>query len=100
MACMLFFGIQMACLMDLYFAWKCKSFHFSYCYEKIQPADSDDLSHTADFFFDKTTAVYMAEQVADFLAVTFTAILFIFQFKKELSGISSGNTKAAVQNKK
>ncbi|WP_262510494.1 hypothetical protein [Hydrogeniiclostridium mannosilyticum] len=42
----------------------------------------------------------MAEQVADFLAVTFTAILFIFQFKKELSGISSGNTKAAVQNKK
>ena len=42
----------------------------------------------------------MAEQVADFLAVTFTAILFIFQFEKDLSGISSGNTKAAVQNKK
>ena len=34
---------------------------------------------------DKTTAVYMAEPVADILAVTFTAILFRSQFKKALS---------------
>ena len=33
---------------------------------------------------DKTRAVYMAEPVADLLAVTFTAILFTFQFKKTL----------------
>ena len=29
---------------------------------------------------DKTMAVYTAEPVSDFLAVTFTVILFIFQF--------------------
>lgn len=38
---------------------------------------------------DKTMAVYTAEPVADTLAVTFTAILFAFQFKKALKGIST-----------
>lgn len=33
---------------------------------------------------DPTTAVYLAEPVADTLAVTFTAILFFFQFRKAL----------------
>ena len=37
---------------------------------------------------DKTMAVYMAEPVADFIAVTFTAIFFAFQFKKALKEIS------------
>ncbi len=37
---------------------------------------------------DKTMAVYTAEPVADVLAVTFTAILFVFQFRKALRGIS------------
>jgi Na+-driven multidrug efflux pump len=32
----------------------------------------------------RTLGVYMAEPVADVLAVTFTAILFVFQFKKAL----------------
>ena len=36
---------------------------------------------------DKTTAVYMAEPVADIIAVTFTAIMFIFRFKKSLKKI-------------
>ncbi|MBE6699806.1 MAG: MATE family efflux transporter [Ruminococcaceae bacterium] len=36
---------------------------------------------------DATTGVYMAEPVADVLAVTFTAILFIFQFRKALRKI-------------
>ena len=35
----------------------------------------------------KTTGVYLAEPVADFLAVTFTAILFTIQFKKALKSI-------------
>ena len=39
------------------------------------------------FTADQTTAVYMAEPVADFIAVTFTAILFSVQFKKALSAI-------------
>lgn len=33
---------------------------------------------------DQTSAVYLAEPAADFLAVTFTAILFAVQFKKSL----------------
>lgn len=33
---------------------------------------------------DKTSAVYMAEPVADTIAVTFTAILFFFQFRKAM----------------
>lgn len=36
---------------------------------------------------DATTGVYMAEPVADILAVTFTAVLFVFQFKKALKKI-------------
>ena len=36
------------------------------------------------FIADKTTAVYMAEPVADIIAVTFTSVLFFFQFRKAL----------------
>ena len=38
---------------------------------------------------DQTTAVYMAEPIADALAVTFTACLFTRQFKKALAKIKS-----------
>ena len=37
---------------------------------------------------DKTTAVYLAEPVADILAVTFTAILFVFQFRKAMAALA------------
>ena len=37
---------------------------------------------------DKTQAVYMSEPVADIIAVTFTAILFTFRFRKALKEIS------------
>ena len=33
---------------------------------------------------DKTMGVYLAEPIADTLAVTFTAILFVFTFRKAL----------------
>ncbi len=39
------------------------------------------------FIADKTMAVYSAEPVADIIAVTFTAILFTFQFKKAVKNI-------------
>lgn len=39
------------------------------------------------FRTDQTTAVYMAEPVADLIAVTFTAILFSVRFKKALRAI-------------
>ena len=36
---------------------------------------------------DPTTAVYLAEPIADFFAVSFTAVLFFFQFKKALRAL-------------
>jgi Na+-driven multidrug efflux pump len=36
---------------------------------------------------DPTVGVYLAEPIADVIAVTFTAILFAFQFKKALKKI-------------
>lgn len=39
------------------------------------------------FLADKTMAVYLAEPVADFIAVTFTMILFRAQFKKALQSM-------------
>ncbi len=38
---------------------------------------------------DPTVGVYMAEPIADVIAVTFTSILFAVQFKKALAGIQS-----------
>jgi Na+-driven multidrug efflux pump len=40
-----------------------------------------------NFITDKTVGVYMAEPIADIIAVTFTAILFAFEFKKALKKI-------------
>lgn len=40
------------------------------------------------FMSDKTTAVFMAEPVADLLAVTTTSILFFIQFRKAMKEIS------------
>ena len=42
---------------------------------------------------DKTMGVYMAEPVADVIAVTFTTILFIVQFKKVLKSLRIENSK-------
>ena len=38
---------------------------------------------------DHTTGVYMAEPVADIIAVTFTAVLFTFQFRKAMKKIEN-----------
>ena len=38
---------------------------------------------------DRTFGVYLAEPIADVIAVTFTAILFVFQFRKAMKRIES-----------
>lgn len=43
------------------------------------------------FVENQTMGVYLAEPVADLLAVTFTVILFYFQFKKALGKLEQGN---------
>ncbi len=47
------------------------------------------------FFADKTMAVYLAEPVADVLAVTFTAVLFAFQFRKALHSMDAPKSTTA-----
>lgn len=42
------------------------------------------------FVADKTMGVYLAEPVADTASVLFTAILFYFQFRKQLKSLESG----------
>ena len=44
------------------------------------------------FTSNQTMAVYMAEPVADFLAVSFTAILFTFQFKKVIAQMTTSSS--------
>ena len=44
------------------------------------------------FVKDKAIGVYMAEPIADVLAVTFTVILFSIQFKKALKSIEKPKT--------
>ena len=41
----------------------------------------------------KTMGVYLAEPIADVIAVTFTAILFVFQFQKAIKKIERQETK-------
>ncbi len=43
---------------------------------------------------DKTMGVYLAEPIADFISVTFTVILFFFQFRKALRGLDEERQKA------
>ena len=84
MAVMFIFGIQMACQMTFTSLGNAKAsitvavvrkfvllIPLIYLMPRILPID-------------KTMAVYMAEPIADTLAVSFTAILFTFQFKKAL----------------
>ena len=43
------------------------------------------------FTADKATAVFMAEPVADTIAVLFTAILFFFQFRRFMSKMNAAD---------
>lgn len=87
MACMLIFGIQMACQMTFTAIGNAKAsilvavmrkfillLPLIYLVPKFMPSDP-------------TTAVYLAEPIADFFAVSFTSVLFFFQFKKALRAL-------------
>ena len=91
MAVMCLFGIQMACQMTFTALGKAKSSIIVAVMRKfvllipliyLLPAFLPGMIGV-----DKTTAVYLAEPVADALAVTFTAVLFFFQFRKALKKI-------------
>ncbi len=84
------FGIQVACQMTFVSLGKAISSMAVAIMRKfvlLLP-----LIYIVPSFFEgaaKTTGVYLAEPIADTLAVTFTAILFAIQFKKALKSIDS-----------
>lgn len=77
------FGAQIACQMTFVSTGNAKSSIMVACVRKfvlLLP-----LIYIMPILMEnKTMAVYTAEPVADFLAVTFTVILFAFQFKKSI----------------
>jgi len=85
-AVLLIFGVQTACQMTLVSTGNAKSSIIVAAVRKfvlLLP-----LIYLMPLLMeDKTIAVYTAEPVADFIAVSFTAILFYFQFNKSLKSL-------------
>lgn len=85
-AAVLIFGIQIACQMTLISLGNAKASIAVAVVRKfvlLIPL----IYILPGFFENKTMAVYLAEPVADVIAVTFTAILFSMQMKKALRSI-------------
>mgnify|MGYP002798193074 FL=1 len=81
---MLLFGIQMACQMTFIAIGNAKASILVAVMRKFILLIPLIYIMPHIFTADKARAVYMAEPVADFFAVCFTAVLFYFQFRKAL----------------
>lgn len=84
MASMFMFGIQIACQMAFNALGKAKDSIIIAVMRKFILLIPLIYIMPAIFKANQTNAVYMAEPVADFIAVCFTAILFAFEFKKAM----------------
>ena len=100
MACMFLFGIQIACQMTFTSLGNAKASIIVAVTRKFILLIPLIYIMPVIFPGDKTTAVYMAEPVADFIAVTFTAILFTFQFRKVLRQMSASGSSAVSDSTK
>lgn len=84
MASMFMFGIQIACQMAFNALGKAKDSIIVAVMRKFILLIPLIYIMPAIFKANQANAVYMAEPVADFIAVCFTAILFAFEFKKAM----------------
>ena len=84
LACLLLFGIQIACQMTFTSIGCAKASIMVAVMRKFVLLLPLIFILPHVFTKDPTSAVYMAEPVADFFAVTFTCILFRSEFKKAL----------------
>lgn len=84
MASMFMFGIQIACQMAFNALGKAKDSIIVAVMRKFILLIPLIYIMPAIFKANQTNAVYMAEPVADLIAVCFTAILFAFEFKKAM----------------
>lgn len=85
LACILLFGIQIACQMTFTSIGCAKASIMVAVMRKFVLLLPLIFILPHVFTKDPTSAVYMAEPVADFFAVTFTCILFSSEFKKALN---------------
>ena len=92
MACLLLFGIQMACQMTFTSLGKAKASILVAVMRKFILLIPLIYIMPTLFTSNQTMVVYMAEPVADFLAVSFTAILFTFQFKKVIAQMTTSSS--------
>lgn len=90
MACLLLFGVQIACQMTFTSLGYAKASILVAVMRKFVLLIPLIYILPLVFTADKTTAVYLAEPAADFIAVSFTAVLFAFQFRKALRQITDG----------
>ncbi len=88
MACMFMFGIQIACQMTFTALGNAKASITVAIVRKFVLLIPLIFILPNIFTGFKTSAVYLAEPVADFIAVCFTMILFSYQFRKSLKAIS------------
>lgn len=88
MAVMVIFGIQMACQLTFNAIGNAKASIVVAIMRKFVLLIPLIYILPALFPQNPTMSVYLAEPVADFFAVSFTTILFTFQFKKALKQIS------------
>ena len=95
MAVMFMFGIQMACQMTFNSLGKAKESILVAVMRKFVLLIPLIYIMPALWRSNQTFAVYMAEPVADAIAVTFTAILFTVQFKKALAAIAENGKESA-----
>lgn len=93
MACALLFGIQMACQSTFTAIGNAKASITVAVVRKFVLLIPLIYIMPLIFTQNKTFAVYMAEPVADFIAVTFTAVLFSVIFKKVLKSLSKAKQK-------
>lgn len=93
LACLLLFGIQIACQMTFNSLGKAKASIIVAVMRKFVLLIPLIYIMPHILTADKTRAVYMAEPIADFLAVSFTVVLFTFQFRNAIRQMS-GRDKA------
>ena len=84
LACLFMFGIQIACQMTFTSIGRAKASIIVAVTRKFILLIPLIYIMPAILHSNQTMAVYMAEPIADFLAVTFTAVLFFFEFRKAL----------------
>ena len=88
-AVLVIFGVQMACQMTFTSLGKAAASITVAVMRKFVLLIPLIYIMPAILTSNQTMAVYMAEPIADILAVTFTAILFTFQFRKALKTIEN-----------